>query len=193
MKDIKNFEKEIQEVHNNFKIMSKRLNELFDEKDNCGIIIQKIVKPIDSIAKSIDNIFCYLREADNLVNENHNNVIDNVSIDYINKKNDIINILKKQNNDANKNNDISKEIKNLLGSMKIIEKQIKLLSLNAEIEASRINQKGGISAIAKQMATLSEKTRDIVAQIENLSTEITRYSNNIFNESDQLMKIIESE
>lgn len=72
-------------------------------------------------------------------------------------------------------NEQAKQIKSSLKDIESISTQVKLLSLNASVEAARAGQYGkGFAVVAQEVSKLSESTRAVVTHIENTVTEMNK-------------------
>ncbi len=143
-------------------------------------------------AKDIDNIFLTFNET-----SSKNEIVftknKEAMVSTINNIKSIVQIVKMILENLNNMIDKSSSISKIINTVKDISTQIKLLSLNTLMEASRSGLKGkGLTVVANEVGNLSDKTSIIVEEIEEKIGELINTSNKIYSETQGSYKKIES-
>lgn len=98
------------------------------------------------------------------------------------------------NNEIIKVQNLSNEINNILGYIKDIANQTKMLGLNAAIEAARVGEAGkGFGVVATEIRKLSESSRETTANIANLIEQIQSSVNKTLEMSTNTLMITEQQ
>ncbi|MDR3590424.1 MAG: methyl-accepting chemotaxis protein [Negativicutes bacterium] len=83
-------------------------------------------------------------------------------------------------------------INNVMGFIKEIADETKMLGLNAAIEAARVGEAGrGFGVVAEEIRKLSEESKKTVAQIKELTREIDKSMNETANASQSTLAVTE--
>lgn len=89
---------------------------------------------------------------------------------------------------------LSNEISNILGYIKDIANQTKMLGLNAAIEAARVGDVGkGFGVVASEIRKLSESSRETTTNIANLIEQIQSSVNKTLEMSNSTLMITEQQ
>jgi methyl-accepting chemotaxis protein len=72
------------------------------------------------------------------------------------------------------------ETSKLIDHIENVTSEMRMLALNARIEAARVGEAGrGFSLVAEQMSKLTDSVRDIAKQMENINHSVKRTSDQI--------------
>ena len=98
------------------------------------------------------------------------------------------------NNEISNVQNLSNEITVILGYIKDIANQTKMLGLNASIEAARVGEMGkGFSVVASEIRKLSESSRETTASIATLLDKIQEAVNKTMQVSNTTLDITEQQ
>ncbi len=128
-------------------------------------IISSHIKDVEKIAADTDEVVSSGRECLNEYSDNISVISDsmNSTYDFIEKLRDSIN-----------------EIVSVIDFIVSISNQLKMLALNASIEAARSGEAGkGFAVVAQQITVLSNQTKDGIERINTILTKILDNSDNV--------------
>lgn len=93
--------------------------------------------------------------------------------------------------------DISHTTENVIGVLKSIEQianNIKMIGLNASIEAARLGEVGkGFAVVAKEIQSLSQKSKGTTAEIGKMTEQINQIVDGTIGKADDTLKTIEDQ
>ncbi len=165
----------------NSQIASKMENISYKSNEQLNLIQESTLKT-DKIGESVQAIFNHINDVKTIAAYTNKDSIDGMEI--VNKYNENIEIISKSINDTaqfilklkGSAEEISKVVDFIIG----LSNQLKMLSLNASIEASRAGEAGkGFAVVAQEIIKLSEDTKEGIDKINNIISSIINNSNNV--------------
>lgn len=86
---------------------------------------------------------------------------------------------------------MSSDIKNIVGTIESIAFQINILALNASVEAARVGEKGkGFAVVAEEVGNLASKTTESSKQTAELITDCLKKIENVMTSADSTSKCL---
>lgn len=149
---------------------SKLMGDTMAKIDEVGNSIENITNSIEKVEKSVENTVYATTAGVQHLDEYYEQV--NIISDNLNSTSEYI---KKLNKDITQIDQIGKFIIQ-------ISEQLKLLGLNASVEAAKAGDSGkGFSVVAHEMNLLSTATKESIGQINNILKNIDRSSSFVSN------------
>ncbi len=165
----------------NTQIASKMESIAYKSQNQLNLVVNSTEKT-DEISKSINAIFNHINEVKNTALETNKSTV--LGKEIVNKYSENIEIISKSIcNTAdfilklkNSAGEISKVVDFIVG----LNEQLKMLSINASIEASRAGEAGrGFSVVAEEIIKLSLDTKDGIDKINAIVKKIIENSKNV--------------
>ncbi|WP_234124226.1 methyl-accepting chemotaxis protein [Clostridium hydrogenum] len=163
--------------------------ELSTSAENVNLSSHSIEKTIIQLAQKSENTVTAVNDIKKralTIKQKAENSIQEGNIIYAKKHENIL--------QAIEDGKIVDEIKSMANSIGSIAEQTNLLALNAAIEAARAGEQGkGFAVVADEVRKLAEQSSDLVGNIQNMVSEISKAFDNLSKSSeDVLLYVLEN-
>ncbi|MDF2884923.1 MAG: ABC-type sugar transport system, periplasmic component [Clostridiaceae bacterium] len=175
--------------------VSSEMQEISSKSQEQLNIVSDTISKTDEVKKSIDNINVNIKEVETIASDaNSATTIGKENLDIYNEN---INLISKSIGDTHEFITELKASASKIGSVVLfivgLSKQLKLLSLNASIQAEKAGEAGkSFAVVAQEITKLSESTKEGIDKINSIITNILDGSDNVDDSIKQSISYFEN-